>query len=204
MKAWISIGVNLDEVKDALYKLEPRQQNRALRMALRETAKQARERLSKQAQASYTIKNAGFKKAMTIRMVSGNVPAAKLHAQGEPLPLRSFKVSAGGRTTKAQVLKRGRLKELKRGGIKAFVNNIARKGQTRKKSSRKGITGSQVRHVAVAQRRGRERLEINEKFSNSIPAMLGSEEHVYGIVEPEIGVNLQDNLRKFIDQALGG
>ena len=61
-----------------------------------------------------------------------------------------------------------------------------------------------MRHVAVAQRQGRKRLEIHEKFSNSIPAMLGSEEHVYGIVEPEIGVNLQDNLRKFIDQAMGG
>ncbi len=204
MKAWISIGVNLDEVKDALYKLEPRQQNQALKKALRETAKQAREKLVKQAQASYTVKNAGFKKAMTIRMVSGSIPAAKLHAEGEPLPLRSFKVSASGRTTRAQVLKRGRLKELKRGGIKAFVNNIARKGQTRKKSSRKGVAGSQVRHVAVAQRQGRKRLEIHEKFSNSIPAMLGSEEHVYGIVEPEIGVNLQDNLRKFIDQAMGG
>ena len=204
MKAWISIGVNLDEVKDALYKLEPRQQNQALKKALRETAKQAREKLVKQAQASYTVKNAGFKKAMTIRMVSGSVPAAKLHAEGEPLPLRSFKVSARGRTTRAQVLKRGRLKELKRGGIKAFVNNIARKGQTRKKSSRKGAAGSQVRHVAVAQRQGRKRLEIHEKFSNSIPAMLGSEEHVYGIVEPEIGTNLQDNLLKFIVQTLCG
>lgn len=204
MKAWISIGVNLDEVKAALYKLEPQQQNKVLKRALRETAKQAREKLVKQAQDSYTVKNAGFKKAMIIRMVSGSVPAAKLRAEGETLPLRSFKVSAGGRTTKAQVLKSGRLKELKRGGIKAFVNNIARKGQTRKKSSRKGAAGSQVRHVAVAQRQGKERLEIHEKFSNSIPAMLGSEKHVYGIVEPEIGMNLQDNLRKFIDQALGG
>lgn len=204
MKAWISIGVNLDEVKEALYKLEPRQQNQALKKALRETAKQARETLAKQAQASYTVKNVGFKKAMTIRMISGSVPAARLHAGGEPLPLKNFKVSAGARTTKAQVLKRGRLKELKRGGIKAFVNNIAKKGQTRKKDSKKGAAGSQVRHVAVAQRQGKERLGINEKFSNSIPAMLGSEEHVYGIVEPEIGANLQDNLRKFIDQAMGG
>lgn len=204
MKAWISIGVDLDEVKEALYKLEPRQQDQALKRALRETAKQAREKLSKQAQGSYTVKNAGFKRAMTIRMVSGSVPAAKLYAEGEPLPLRSFKVSAGARTTKAQVLKRGSLKELRRGGIRAFVNNIARKGQTRKRASSKGTAGSQVRHVAVAQRRGRKRVEINEKFSNSIPAMLGSEKHVYGIVEPEIGANLQDNLRKFIDQAMGG
>lgn len=204
MSTFISIGVDLKELKKALYKLEPEQQNIGLKRALKETAKQAREQLAKQAQGSYTIQNAGFKKAMRISMVSGTVPAARIRATGEPLPLRNFKVSADGRTTKAQVLKRGRLKVLKRGGIMAFVNNIANKNQVRKRDTKKGKAGSRVRHIAIAQRKGKERLEINEKFSNSIPMMLGSEKQVFSVVEPDIGVNLQDNLRKFIDQALGG
>ena len=32
--------------------------------------------------------------------------------------------------------------------------------------------------------------------------MLGSEKRVYGVVEPEIGKDLQDNLRMFIDKAM--
>ena len=42
-----------------------------------------------------------------------------------------------------------------------------------------------------------------EKFSNSIPAMIGSEKHVYGMVEPYIAEDLQKNLRRFVDEALG-
>lgn len=45
---------------------------------------------------------------------------------------------------------------------------------------------------------------INEKFSNSIPVMLGSEKRVYGLVEPYIAGDLQDNLRKIVDAAIGG
>ena len=101
-------------------------------------------------------------------------------------------------------MKQGKLKELERGGIKAFINNIAHKGQTRGKDTKKGTAGSAVRHIAVAQRKGKERLKINEKYSSSVPAMLGSQKHVYGLVEPYIAGDLQMNLRKFVDQTLGG
>ena len=127
-----------------------------------------------------------------------------IYAEGEPIPLNKFKISKAGRRVRAQVVKPGHLKELQRGSIKAFVNNIARKGQTRKKDTAKGNAGTAVRHVAVAQRKGKERLVINEKFSNSIPVMLGSEKRVYGLVEPYIAGDLQDNLRKIVDAAIGG
>ena len=76
--------------------------------------------------------------------------------------------------------------------------------KARKKDTEKGKAGTAVRHIAVAQRKGEKRLVINEKFSNSIPVMLGSEKRVYGLVEPYIAGDLQDNLRKIVDAAIGG
>ena len=34
--------------------------------------------------------------------------------------------------------------------------------------------------------------------------MIGSQEHVYGVVEPNIGEDLQNYLHNFVKQALGG
>ena len=195
-KVYWDIGVDTEQVRRLLSRLEDAQlQNQALKKAVAATAKQARESLASKAQESYTVKNAGFKKAMRIRTSSGQAPASIIRSEGEPLPLNRFKVSRGR--------KAGSLKRLERGGIKAFVNNIAARGQVRRKDTKKGKAGSAVRHIAVAQRAGKERLEINEKFSNSIPVMLGSSERVYGIVQPHIAVDLQENLRRFVDEALG-
>lgn len=202
-RGFISISVDMDAVREALSRLEPEQQNKALKKALKATAKQARAKLAEKAQDSYTVTDAGFTRAMRIRATSSS---AAIRAKGEPLPLKNFKTSVSGGTLKAQVLKRGRLKPLvsRRGGIKAFLNNIAKRGQVRGRDTKKGKKGSAVRHTAIAQRKGNERLEINEKYSNSIPVMIGSLKHVYGVAEPEIGADLQENLRRFVDQALGG
>ncbi len=204
-KVFVAFGVDTDEVSRILSRLEePQMQNQALRKAVAATAKQARERLASRAQESYTVKNAGFKKAMRIRTSSGRAPASTIRSEGEPLPLNRFKISRGKKAgVKAQVVKPGSLKRLERGGIKAFVNNIAAKNQVRRKDTKKGKAGTAVRHFAVAQREGKERLEIKEKFSNSIPVMLGSSERVYGNVQPYIAADLQENLRKFVDEALG-
>lgn len=206
MKSLVLIGIDTTDAKKMLGKLADDNQSmkKALKKAVRETAEQARERLATQAQKSYTVKDAGFKKDMRIRMISGSQPAAIIQTEGEPLPLRAFKTSKAGKVTRAQVVKAGSLKPLERGGIKAFINNIADKKQVRKKNTKKGKAGSRVRHIAVAQRKGKERLEINEKFSNSIPVMIGSRKHVYGLIEPYIAEDLQRNLRKFVERALGG
>ena len=196
-KGFISVGIDMQEVRNILSRLDQDKREKALKDALKQTAEKARNRLAKKAQDSYTIKNAGFKKAMKIR--SGRNRAV-IYAEGEPIPLNKFKISKAGRRVRAQVVKPGHLKELQRGSIKAFVNNIARKGQTRKKDTAKGNAGTAV----VAQRKGKERLVINEKFSSSIPIMLGSEKRVYGLVEPYIAGDLQDTLRKIVDASIGG
>ena len=204
-KAFIDVSVDVNSVKDLFNKLEPKKQNWALKKAQNEAAKEARKELARRAEEIYTVKNAGFNREMKIRTRSGKFPAAVIYSSGEPLPLRRFKYSKGKKVTKVQVLKQGGMKTLAYpgSGIKGFVNNIARKGQVRKRKTSKGNEGTTVRHLAVAQRTGRERLEIREKFSNSIPIMLGSPKYVYGVVEPHIGNTLTEYLEKFIRQALG-
>ena len=198
-KAFIAVAIDRERINMLLERLELYDQDKALKKALKTTAEHARQRLADQAQNAYTVKNAGFKKAMTIKATSDY---SLIHSEGEPLPLRSFKTSKGKTVTKAQVVKPGRLKPLQRGGIKAFVNNIAEKGSVRKRDTKKGIKGSKIRHIAVAQREGSKRLGIEEKYSNSIPVMLGSPKRVYGKVRSEIASDLQTQIRMFVDRAL--
>lgn len=177
-----------------------------MKKAVNETAKDAKRVLAARAKATYTVKKAPFPQEMLITGALVSKPTAVISAKGETLPLTRFKVSAGKKTTKVQVLKEGGLKELKStryGEIKAFVNNIADRNQVRKKDTAKGEAGTRVIHKAVAQRKGENRLPIREKFGNSIPAMLGSK-RVYGKEQDNIKKMLKANIEKHINQILEG
>lgn len=200
-KALVMVEVDIDAARKILQGLEPNIQNQVLHRALRKTAEQARERLARKAQDSYTIKDAGFNKAMRIRRVKH---LAKITAEGAPLPLERFRYSEGN-VVKAQVVKQGRLKALisQKTGIKAFVNNISARNYKRSRDTKKGKAGSLIKHFAIVQREGKKRLGIEEKYSSSIPVMLGSEKRVYGPAAPYIASDLQTNLQYFVDKALG-
>lgn len=177
---------------------------KVLKNALNQTAKQARKELSEEAQKTYTIRNGGFNKAMKLKAASASNLEAIIKAKGKPIQLKNFRISKSGGQVRAQVLKSGGLKPLEKGGIKAFVNNIARKGQIRKKKTKKGAKGTQVKHMAVAQRLTEKRLHIKELYSNSVPVMIGNEDRAYGVVEPHIQENLQRNVEEQVQKALHG
>jgi hypothetical protein len=175
-----------------------------LKSAVNQTARMARKDLAEEAQRTYTVKKSGFYKEMKIHYGSNSNPEALITSQGEVIPLRDFKHSASGGRTRAQVKKDGSLKDLEKDGIKAFKNNIAERGQKRKKDTRKGKKGSAVRHIAIAERETRERLHIHELFGPAIPSMLGNEETTYGAVAPKIEQNLSENVEKQIERVLRG
>lgn len=177
---------------------------KVLKNAINQTAKQARKELASEAQKTYTIKNGGFNKAMKMKAASTGSLEATIKAKGAPIPLKNFRISKAGGQVRAQVLKSGSLKPLVKNGIKGFVNNIAEKGQKRKKDTKKGKAGTSVKHNAVAQRQTKKRLGIEEKFSNSIPVMLGNEKRVYGVVEPHIHENLRKNIEREVRRILEG
>lgn len=177
---------------------------KVLKNAINQTAKQARKDLATEAQKTYVVKVGSFNKEMKIKGATTGRMEATIKATGEPLPLRSFRISKAGGRIRAQVLKSGGLKPLERNGIRAFVNNVAKKNQKRKRDTEKGKKGSQVTHVAVAQRLSKKRLEIKTLWGNSIPVMIGNEKRVYGIVKPHIKENLRRNVEAQVRKVLEG
>lgn len=205
MRALTMWYADCTEVRKIFDKLgDDKKSRNVLKSALNKTAKQAKQMLAEKAGETYTAKNVAFKKAMKVRRATPGRLQAVISAEGEPLELRKyFRTANRGNSFKVQILKSGSLKEISQGGIKAFVNNIARKGQVRSKDSSKGKAGTAVIHFAAAQRKGKKRLEIKSLFGNSIPVMLGNEKRVYGDVEPQIGNTLQLYLDKLVLQVLG-
>jgi hypothetical protein len=56
--------------------------------------------------------------------------------------------------------------------------------------------------MSVVQRLSKDRLPLKILYSPSIPKMLGNEQKVFGIVEPDINQNLRLNLAKYIHEVL--
>lgn len=172
-----------------------------MKQAVNETAKQARVQLGKTAQKQYSIKTGRFNKSMEIKRAVVSRPEAIIRATGKVLEIKEFKISpnkyATGadrpNITKGKVYRSGSLKKLQKGNLKAFVAKF-----------KNG-------HIAVVQRVPGKKMKSDPKkdfikklLSPSIPKMLGSEEKVYGIVEPDIQANLQANLSKYINKLLEG
>ena len=160
----------------------------ALKNAINATAKDARTDLWAKANATYTIKKGGFNRDMKLTPANvGNLEAILL-TRGAPIEMIKFRVTDRKGTPRVEIL-RGQVKSM---GDRSFVNNVAKKGTHT--------------HVAVAKYIGgkNSRLKIQKKFSVSSPIMIGNERKVYGIVEPKIIENLQNNVDKQVNKILGG
>jgi len=160
----------------------------ALKNAINMTAKDARTDLWAKANATYTIKKGGFNKDMKLTPANvGNLEAILL-TRGAPIEMIKFRVTDRKGTPRVEIL-RGQVKSM---GDRSFVNNVAKRGTHT--------------HVAVAKYIGGKdsRLKIQKKFSVSSPIMIGNERKVYGIVEPNIIKNLQNNVDKQVNKILGG
>ena len=165
---------------------------KVLKNAVNATAKQAKADLAQKAKEEYAVKKTRFTKAMTTRNASLSRPEATINVTGQQLELRDFKVSpatvrtgnARPSVVKAKVLLSSSMKPLATSDTKAF------------------ITKFQSGHVSIVQRKGKSRFPLKKLLSNSIPKMVGSEDKVYGIVEPHIYSNLMDNITKEIRKVL--
>lgn len=197
---------NLTRVENQLKKYQKETRD-IVRLAVNDTAKQARTRLDNKAQEKYAIKAAGFNKAMKIRNANNSNLTAVITANGRPIPLYRFKQrkntigkesyyvpsmqvklkGKGGKAARGQQLANSSLKELKEGNIKAFVAKIA---------SGNGKSGRSM--TGIFQRVGKERLPIKQFYGSSIPVMLSSV-NVYDVVAP----NIQDDLRSNVERHIG-
>lgn len=163
-----------------------------MKKAINDTAKQARKKLAEEAQKTYVMKSGRFNKAMSVKNASISNLEAIIGATGAVTELKDFKVSPARFYTganrpdviKGKGLRKNNMKKLQMGDLKAFVAKFTNG------------------HLSVVQRRTKDRLPLKKFLSPSIPKMLGNEQKVFGLVEPDIYKNLQINLEKHILQVL--
>lgn len=197
MKSQISSGLItfefdqqlLHTIEDALGDLRG-ESRKVLKNAVNKTAKQAKEKLAEKAKDTYVVKKTRFTKAMATKNATVSKPEATIEITGTQLELKDFKVSPATYNpsnrpsmTKAKVLLSSSMKPLQ-AGSKAFLAKFANG------------------HVSVVQRRTRRRFPLKKLLSNSIPTMIGSQERVYGIVEPDIYNDLMANIHAEIGKVL--
>lgn len=180
--------VSLQKIEKALGNLKD-EAPRVLKNAVNRTARDAKKELAAKAQETYVVKTTRFAKAMRMKNATQQFPVATISVTGSPLELKDFKTSPAKYqpanrppVTKAKVLKSGGMKNLEIPSRNAFIVKF--------KSG----------HVSVAQRRSADRFPLKKLMSNSIPTMVGSQEHVYGILEPKIHDMLLANVQKEIEK----
>ena len=179
----------LKTIEDALGDLKG-ESRKVLKNAVNKTARQAKKALAQKAQETYVVKQTRFTKAMDTKNATVGNLEATINITSAQLELKDFKVSPATYNPKnrpsvvrAKVLLASGLKGLQ-AGTKAFLAKFSNG------------------HVSVAQRRGAARLPIKKLLSNSIPKMVGNQQKVYGIVEPDIYDNLLANVQAEIAKVL--
>lgn len=163
--------------------------------ALNDTARSGRQKLTTGVRAGYIVKSGAAKSNMKIRRATYGRLQATITAQGSPIKLEKFKVTAPWSGAKGQVLKSSGLKALVNShGIKAFAAGMS-----------KGHPGSV--HNGIYQRRGKSRLPIKSFYGPSSAKMVEKTYDGEGgagrAIKPEIEKDLQKNIDRQIKRLVG-
>lgn len=164
--------------------------------ALNDTARSGRTKLSQGVRTGYVVKSGASKANMKIRRATYGHLEASITAQGSPIKLEKFKVTAPWSGAKGQVLKSG--------GLKAIVNQHGNKafaaGMTR------GHPGKV--HNGIYQRKEEKgRLPIKSFYGPSSAKMVEKTYDGEGgagkAMKPEIEKDLQKNINRQIRRLIG-
>lgn len=201
--------INIEQVERRLGAMKQKAP-KALKLAVNDTARKARSRLAKEAKKKYLVKVGGFNKAMYITLAKVSNPTAVIHTKGKKLPLAKFSIRGG-------TLGQGRYYnptlhryQIGKGGISASGKVLKSSGYKRSESAKLKwfVANMGSGHKGIFQRNeGKKRgdkKEISEKMGLSIPQMIGSERHVYGIVKPYIQSDLKEAVNRHVMRALKG
>ena len=182
----------LEYIQRELGEISPKSRQ-VLARATNETAKKAKVLLADKARQTYEVKKAGFTKSMVTKSATASNPTAIIKVKGRPIELKQFKVSPASYNpakrpamTKARAIKSNGMKPLVKNGIKAFVVKY-----------KNG-------HVSVATRSSSAKYPIKSLYSASIPSMIGSKAHVYGVLEPRMQQILRQQVDRQIRRVLAG
>lgn len=179
---------------------------KALKLAINDTARKARSRLAKEAKKTYAVKAVGFNKAMEIKFATNSRQEATIYSRGKKVPLGKYSVRDGTLGPEVYYNPTLHREQVGKGGMGAS-------GKILKSSGFKGSETAELKwfvakmkngHKGIFQRTSTGSREIEEKMGLSIPQMLGSEKHVYGIVKPHIKSDLKEALDRHVLRALKG
>ena len=191
----------IKEIEEKLGEFHKKKAPNILARAVNETAKEARKLLAAKAQETYAIKSSGFSakagakdfpSAMGIKKAKANNPVAIIETRGGPIELFKFKSSPASYKTGDSKPKKSRARVKAHGGMK----NLLVDGRWA------FVTQFSSGHKTLVQRTSEKRLPIKTLYSPSIPQMLGNEQEVYGVVEPELASILHKHIETQIAKEL--
>ena len=182
------------------------QSRKVLKAVVNDTAKQARTDLANKTKEVYTGKKGPVTKAMDIRKATVSNPTATINVTSAQLELRDFRTRSSAQSGVAAKVKA-------KGPMKAVQSKRAHKAKA-------FIVTFESGHKTIAQRQegetykqdaGKRRAKygphaditrLKKMLSVSIPAMVGNQAEVYGVVEPKIYAHLLDSIQKEVNKVL--
>lgn len=193
----------LATIEEALGDLKS-ESRKVLKNAVNATAKKAKADLIDKAQAEYTAKKSGLKKATTTKNATVSAPTATITVKGETLELKEFKTTAPKSGVKAKVAARSTLKLVqssKGDKAKAFIATF--------ESGHTAIVQRQYGQIYKRDLEKRRRkygphadvTRLKKLLSISFPKMVGGSS-VIGELGTSILDTLQENIQKEIEKVL--
>lgn len=202
-------AINLEQVEKRLGTMKQKAP-KVLKLAVNDTARNARRRLAKEAQKTYAVKTRGFNNAMKIRLAKNGDPTAIIYSTGKKIPLGKFSYRRGSLGQGKYYNPTLKQMQIGKGGKGASAKQL-------KSSSFKSDNGSKLKwfvasmgsgHTGIFRRQeGKARGakgEIKEIMGPSMPEMIGNEKRVYGIVKPFIQSDLEKAVNRHVMRALKG
>lgn len=181
-----------NEIMDAMTSLGGSAVKKPLSKAINQTARAAKKVLKADARSRYLV-NAPYIESKTKYTASRvSTLRAKIKYAESSRGVEHFETSDGDGVS-AKVLRSGTMKPLIVGGRKAFFTDVSW-------TSKSGESGT---HHGVFQRKGKKRLPIKHIYGITVPKMIENQ-NVLQQEEPDIGQDLQDNIKAAIDAVLGG
>lgn len=170
--------------------------------ALNKTAVTARVKLGRKAQQSYTVKKRGFNGSMKIKRATAGNLIAEINSDGFPLSMKEFSHSFSRPSpARADIVYSG-LKPVMKYGNKAFVGKGELNGHIYVRTGKPAKMQNRLNREQYRAKKGRNiaksREGLEKLFSKSVPYMLGSDNRVYGPLQPQI----RSDLAKYISQQI--
>ena len=189
----------MDEILEKLDAFDRKEQNKIIKKSVNETLKYLHSLTKKQLAKTYIRTQKQIDATLTDVKATASNGTAKLVSKGDVLEPLDYKASP---TTMAQQQHRKMAAKLKvkRGGSmkplvlddrKAFLAPLPWKNKK---------TGEAGKHLAIVQRKGKDRFPIRKLLSSSVPGLLGA--NYKTALQPMARQNLADNLNRHIEEVL--